>query len=221
MRFKVDPEMPCKCITIKQKENLFKIEVDNSKLSLEDKGEYEIEIEFLSQQNKKIFGGGAKTNLFVMKPFVVKKEIEKVEIKKPEPKKQEHLIKCDVENEEDLSNPTPVKVYFESMDSEGVIKFQFNQQLIIPDFINSFNSTTIQEYFEFKYYGTYEKLFDDQKKYEIKMLDWTDFQMTLRTVFDKPKQISSDARDRFTVKFLKPNLFISKKTCLKLTDKGP
>ena len=53
------------------------------------------------------------------------------------------------------------------------------------------------------------------------MLDWNDFQMTLRTVFGKPKQISSDARDRFTVKFLKPNLFISKKTCLKLTDKGP
>ena len=95
------------------------MEVDNSKLTLKDKGTYEIEIEFLRQQSKKIFGGGAKTELYVMKPFVVKKEVKIAEIKKPKPKKQEqdHLIKCDVEDEEDLSDPTPVKVYFESMDS--------------------------------------------------------------------------------------------------------
>ena len=60
-----------------------------------------------------------------MKPFIVKTEVKKIEIKKSEPKKQErkHLIKCNVKNEEDLRDPTPVKVYFKSMDSEGVITF--------------------------------------------------------------------------------------------------
>ena len=37
------------------------MEVDNSKLTLKDKGTYEIEIEFLGQLNKKIFGSGDKT----------------------------------------------------------------------------------------------------------------------------------------------------------------
>ena len=49
------------------------MEVDNSKLTLKDKGTYEIEIEFLRQQSKKIFGGGAKTELYVLKPFFVNK----------------------------------------------------------------------------------------------------------------------------------------------------
>ena len=61
MRFNVDPEMPCKCIKIKEKDGIFKMEVDNSKLTLKDKGTYEIDIEFLGQQNKKIFGSGDKT----------------------------------------------------------------------------------------------------------------------------------------------------------------
>ena len=43
--------------------------------------------------------------------------------------------------------------------------------------------------------------------------------MVLGVEFEDPKQVSSDIReDRFMIKLLKPEIFVSRKTCNKLVD---
>ena len=85
--------------------------------------------------------------------------------------------------------------------------------------IKNLNSTSILEYFELKYWNTFERTLDKNIKFEIKIKEWTDLYMVLGIEFEDPKLVSSDIReDRFMIKLLKPEIFVSRKTCNKLVD---
>ena len=91
------------------------------------------------------------------------------------------------------------------MNQGGEIGFIFNQKLYYPEVAKNLDSTTIKDYFELRYYNSYEYLFDKEMNFEFSIKEWTEENMIIKIYFEKPQLISkSELEDKFYAKILKP-----------------
>ena len=96
------------------------------------------------------------------------------------------------------------------MDYQGDVKLTFNQKLVKPEFIHDLNSTSIQEYIEFKYFSSYQGEVDKERKFDLSVKEWTEKHTIVNLDFEKPKEVSSDVKeDKLLIKIAQPKLFVS------------
>lgn len=107
--------------------------------------------------------------------------------------------------------PDPVEIKISKMHRNGTINFEFNKELIVPDFEQSLNLTLDRmdplKVFNIKYVLKSQEEAENVN-FNVSFLNWTSSNLTLMFEFESPNVISTGiVKDDLYIQYRMPQLF--------------